>query len=285
MRTTKRVLQAAGITAGAIGAIAATAPGNPIGRGARRLGDRLTRDLRYAAATTPGLVYRLAGRYPDPDVSDQVIADRVRSKLGPIEHRFDLPRIDVRVEDHVARLEGNVTRERDTTVLERAALAVSGVRGVESHLHAGLGPGDTRPSSAHAHRQPPSAPLTALLDAAGEAGAQANPEAAVHAVLCGFTDRLPETERARLLAHLPPDARALAGPPRRRGEQPPRLKTVPQLVAAVVAEGGVNPSVAEDVTRSVIHTLRLLVPEEGRDIASVLPSEIRHLWRDAARVG
>ena len=175
MRTTKRVLQAAGITAGAIGAIAATAPGNPIGRGARRLGDRLTRDLRYAAATTPGLVYRLAGRYPDPDVSDQVIADRVRSKLGPIEHRFDLPRIDVRVEDDV--------------------------------------------------------------------------EAAVHAVLCGFTDRLPETERARLLAHLPPDARALAGPPRRRGEQPPRLKTVPQLVAAVVAEGGVNPSVAEDVTR------------------------------------
>ena len=39
MRTTKRVLQAAGITAGAIGAIAASAPGNPIGRGARRLGE------------------------------------------------------------------------------------------------------------------------------------------------------------------------------------------------------------------------------------------------------
>lgn len=285
MRTTKRVLQVAGLAAGTIGAVAATSPGNPVGRSARRLADRLTRDLRYAAATTPGLVYRLAGRHPDPEVADGVIADRVRAALGPMERRLDLPRIDVRVEDHIACLEGNVARERDAYALERAALAVSGVRGVESHLHPGLGPGDTRPSTGQRHAQPPSAALTALLDAASEAGAAANPEAAVHAVLCGFSDRLPDGERMRLLAHLPPDARALAGPPRRRGERPPRLKTVPQLVAAVVAEGGVNPGVAEEVTRSVIHTLRLLVPEEGRDIASVLPSEIRHLWRDAARVG
>jgi uncharacterized protein (DUF2267 family) len=100
----------------------------------------------------------------------------------------------------------------------------------------------------------------------------------VHAALCGFTDRIPEDERARMLAHLPADVRALAGPVRRHGERPPRLKTLPQLVAAVTAEGGIEPEHAEEITRAVVATLRGLVRDEARDVAAVLPGELRELW-------
>ena len=157
-------------------------------------------------------------------------------------------------------------------------MRVSGVIGVESHLHAGLISGDTRPSQGTAARQPPSEAMRTLLDAARDAGAGSDPRAAVHAVLCGFTDRIPEDERAHVVAHLPADVRALTGPVRRRGERPARLKTLPQLVAAVVAEGGIDPRHAEDVTRAVVASLRGLVREEARDVAAVLPGELRELW-------
>ena len=94
----------------------------------------------------PGLVYRLAGRHPNPDVSDDILADRVRSSIGGLEKRLDVPHIHVMVEDHVAILHGEVTEDSDVRALEHAIVRVSGVRGVESHLHVGLAPGDTRPS-------------------------------------------------------------------------------------------------------------------------------------------
>jgi uncharacterized protein (DUF2267 family) len=116
------------------------------------------------------------------------------------------------------------------------------------------------------------------LDAARDAGAGPNARAAVHAVLCGFADRIPDHEREQAFGHLPADVRALAGPPRRHGERPPRLKTLPQLVAAVTAEGGIEPQHAEEITRAVVATLRGLVHEEARDVAAVLPAELRELW-------
>ena len=278
MGITKRLMQAAGLTAGVIGVVAASAPDTAIGRAARRLADRLGRDVRYASATAPGVLYRLRGRTPDPDVSDDVLADRIRSSIGPLEKRLDMPRVHVTVDDHVAVLHGDVPCESSAFRIEHAVMRVSGVYGVESHLHPGLLSGDTRPSQGAAVPRPPSEARRRLLDAAAEAGAGSDPEAAVHAVLCGFADRIPESERIQMLAQLPNDVRALAGPVRRHGVPPVRLKTVPQLVAAVIAQGGIEPARAEDVTRAVLTVLRDLVSVEARDVSAVLPHELRELW-------
>ncbi len=277
MPTTRRVMQVAGLAAGVLGTVAATARQTELGRAARRLSRRVARDVRYASGRLPGIAYRLAGRHPDPDVSDDILADRIRSSLGPLEKRLDIPHVHVMVEDHVAIVHGDVSGDRDTRAVEHAILAVSGVRGVESHLHAGLIGGDTRPSAGAAAPRPESAALRALLDAAHAAGAR-HPRAAVHAVLCAFSERLPDGEREQVLALLPGDARALAGPARREGERPPRVKTLAQLVAAISAEGDIEPARADAITRAVLAALRDLVPDEANDVAAVLPAELRRLW-------
>ena len=272
MRTTKRLLQGTALVAGVVGTLAAIAPDSAAGRLARRL----TRDVRYAVASAPGILYRLAGRKPDPDVADDVLADRIRSMLGPLEHRLDVPRVHVMVDHHVAILHGEIADERSACRIENAVLDISGVSGVESHLHVGLERGDTRPSEGRKH-QPPSPAMQTLLDAAKAGGAH-EPRAAVHAVLCGFSDRIPAEELAQVFAHLPADVRTVAGPPRRVGEHLTRLKTVPQLVAAVTAQGGIEPARAEEITRAVLAALRGVIPEEARDVAAVLPAELRELW-------
>jgi uncharacterized protein (DUF2267 family) len=281
MAFTKRLLQTAGLAAGVIGAVAAYAPDSKSGRAARRLADRFSRDVRYSVASAPGLLYRLAGRQPDPDVADDVLADRVRSQIGSLEKRLDVPRVHVMVDDRVAIVHGEVSTKYQACAIERAIMRVSGVTGVESHLHAGLASGDTRPSEGKAAAPPPSDALRSLLRAADAAGARGDARAAVHAVLCAFTDRIPVGEQGQVLGHLPADVRALAGPVRRQGAQPARLKTVPQLVAAVTAEGGIPVARAEEITRAVIATLRQLVSEETHDVAAVLPGELRELWETA----
>jgi uncharacterized protein (DUF2267 family) len=223
-------------------------------------------------------MYRFANRRPDPNVSDDVLRDRVRAALGPVRRRLDLPRVHVMVEDHVVLLHGEVGSATDARAIEAVALQVSGVIGVESHLHVGLISGDTRPSQGEQPRA--SAALVELLDAARDAGAH-DARAAVHAVLCGFSDRLPATERAHVLIHLPADVRALSGPPRRLGERPTRLRTVRDLVADVIARGGIEPTRADAITRLVLAKLRELVPEEARDVAAVLPEELRQFWTTA----
>ncbi len=107
------------------------------------------RRLHYAAGRMHGVAYRISGRQPDPAVPDPVLADRVRSVLGPVEKRLDVPHVHVMVEQHVALLHGDVGSVVDAEELEAAAAAVPGVRDVESHLHIGLIKGDTRPSAGH----------------------------------------------------------------------------------------------------------------------------------------
>src|SRR6202142_1059320 len=146
MAMTKRVVRTAVLAAGLIGTVAAVAGQTPVGREARRLARRLARDVRYGAASAPGILYRLAGRHPDPNVSDDILADRIRSSLGPLEKRLDLPRVHAMAGAPCAILHGDVSVDDDARAIEHAILQVSGVRGVESHLHAGLIAGDTRPS-------------------------------------------------------------------------------------------------------------------------------------------
>ena len=113
---------------------------------ARHQLDRAASRARYLGGRLQGLRYRLRGGHPDPDVIDNVLADRIRSSIGGLEKRLDVPHIHVMVEGHVALLHGEVTSEEDALQLERAVAAVPGVVDVESYLHVGLTSGDTRPS-------------------------------------------------------------------------------------------------------------------------------------------
>jgi hypothetical protein len=135
-----------------IGGLAARAgspfmtPGTPANKLARRQVDYARHHLRHAAGKLDGLSYRLAGRHPDPEIPDNVLADRIRSELGGLEKRRDLPHIHVMVERHVALLHGDVATEDDAEAIRQAVAAVPGVDGINSHLHIGLLKSDTRPS-------------------------------------------------------------------------------------------------------------------------------------------
>jgi uncharacterized protein (DUF2267 family) len=280
MRVTKRLVQASVVVAGAVGAAAVAAPDTVGGRAVRQFAARLARDVRYAVAASPGILYRLAGRTPDPDVSDDVLADRIRSSIGGVLKRLDVPHVHVMVGDHIATLHGDVGMATEADAIEHAVLAVPGVDGVESHLHVGLLGGDTRPSRGRAAPQAPSSAMQALTMAATEAGAS-EPRLAVHAVLCRFVDTIPEGERNHVLLHLPQDVKDLIGPSR-HGRQRERIRTFQQLAAGVGSDDGIAPEWAEDVTRRLVATLRRVVADEAADVEAVLPAGLREVWQPAA---
>lgn len=271
-----RLIAIAGAVAGTLLAFALIAP---VRRGLRTANRALGKRLRYERGRAQGVQYHLAGNAPNPDVADDVLADRVRSSIGSIEKRLDIPRVHIAVTDHIAHIHGVVGTTTERFEIERAVEEVSGVRGIESYLHVGLGAGDTRPSEAHWHPSP-SRQLRELLDAARSAGAPATGTwLAVRAVLSTFADRIPEDERHHVFSHLPADVVGLAAAPHRRGAAQPR--TVPQLVNTVQLLSGLPLGDAGRVTEAVVGTLRTLVPDEVRDVAATLPSELRTLWTTA----
>jgi uncharacterized protein (DUF2267 family) len=276
---TRSVMLGAGVALAAAVFARDSAPVRALRRGA----DRVPARLRYAAGRAEGLRYRLAGREPDPAAADDVIADRIRSTLGPLEKRLDLPHILVMVDDHVARLDGEVASRADAAAIEQAVLATSGVREVDSHLHVGLASGTTRPSTgreqaAHA----PSLAMHRLLEAARDGGAsEHDARACVQAVLATLAERIPEGERRQLLGHLPADVVALVGEPAVHAGAAPHPRTTADLVAAVAASDGVDPQHAGAITEALVGRLRELVPEEAADVAAVLPEELRRFWSSA----
>jgi hypothetical protein len=144
MGTTMRkgaVLAGIGVTIGYV-----ARPGTHARHVVRQTGERLLRHGRYAEGQLRGLRYRVFGGRPDPQASGNVLADRVRSTLGPLEAQLDLPHVHVMAEDHVILLHGDVATADQAEQIEEAVLAVSGVQDVRSHLHVGLLPSDTRPS-------------------------------------------------------------------------------------------------------------------------------------------
>ncbi len=261
------------------GGVVLLRPGSHANKLAHHQFDSSGRRLRHLVGRLRGASYRLRGRHPDLDVIDNVLADRIRSSIGGLEKRLDVPHIHVMVEDHVALLHGEVSSHADADELEQVVAAVTGVAGVESYLHIGLASGDTRPSAGHrGDRRSDS--LQRLLNAAVDAGVR--PELApsvVRGILATFADRLPIGERDHVAAHLPTDVRSLFTPPRRaRRHAPPR--TVQELISEIAATTSELPhDTAQQVTAAVIETLRALVPEEAHDVAAVLPEELRILWR------
>lgn len=252
-------------------------PGTRAGRAVRHRAQALGRHLRYFAGRLNGVNYRLRGRHPDPAVSDNTLADRIRSSLGPLEKRLDLPHIHVMAEGHIALLHGEVATEADADEIEAAVTAVPGVLGVESYLHVGLD-GGTRPSAGRAVEQP-SAARRRLFTAATSAGVDsAVAPSVVRAVLATFAERIPDGERDHVATHLPADVRSMFTPPRRLRQLAP-VRTADELVGRIAAATEALPAGRElDVTRAVIRELRALVPDEAADVAAVLPDDLRHLW-------
>lgn len=119
-----------------------------------RAGERLGHVARFRLGQSRGVAYRLRGGKPSPEVTDNMLADRVRSSIGPVLHRLDLPHIHVMAEGHTVLLHGDVASDEDALEIDRAVRAVSGVVDVESHLHVGLLPSDSRPSEGALHRPP-----------------------------------------------------------------------------------------------------------------------------------
>ncbi len=248
----------------------------------RRSGDRLARKARHLAGRWQGASYRARGGRPDPTASGTLLADRIRSTLGPLEARMDLPHIHVMAEDHIALLHGDVATADQAERIEAAVAAVSGVEGVESYLHVGLLPSDTRPSDG-ARQQPPSAALRELLGAAIDAGLdEQHAPPALRATLATFFERLPAGEREQVATHLPEDVRRLAAAPRRAGPPARQPRTVADLVARVVTIEGMTAESAEPVIAAVLATLRALVPEEVADIGAVLPRDLARYWKEAS---
>lgn len=265
-----------------VSAAALLRPDSSLGRALRRARHRATQRIRYVRGAAQGARYRLGGGRPDPNASDDVLTQRVRSALGPLEKRRDLPHVHVMVEDGVALLHGELPTEDDVNAIELRAMEVSGIRSLVSFLHVGLASGTTRPSAGRsAHLARHSDQLQALLRAAEDAGIpEDRAGAAVRAVLGAFTERIPDDERRQLLSHLPLDARALAEPPRHRGGHK-RMRTVPDLVASVTEHGYDDAQRVGALIEAVLGQLRSLVPEEAHDVAAVLPEDLRMLWNNA----
>lgn len=239
-------------------------------------GDVVARRTQRMLGGWQGARYRLTGGAPDPDVDDRTLADRVRSTIGPLEKRLDLPHVHVLVEDHVVLLHGEVGSQDEAAQLERAVRNVSGVRGVESYLHVGLLKSDTRPSAGRAE---PSTQRRRLVAAAERAGIDAaHAEEVARTVLGAFIDAVPAGERRHVSAHLSPDVQALIVPPHRHGAEA-RPRTVADLVRAITAEAkGLDEARARAAAGEVLAELRALVPEERADVGAVLPADLRELW-------
>ena len=90
--------------------------------------------LRRAIHQAKGLTYRAMRRHPSTTVDDSVLADRIRSTIGPLEKRLHNSRINVTVENSIAILHGDIESPEAATQIEEAVRGVAGVRDIRSHL-------------------------------------------------------------------------------------------------------------------------------------------------------
>jgi uncharacterized protein (DUF2267 family) len=267
---------AAGCFVTGIGVLETTVAGRRL---SRRLARSVTRMARYESGRLEGIRYHLSGRRPDISASDRLLGDRVRSVLGPLEHRLDVPRVHVQAQGHEVLLHGDVPSEKEAAEITGAVRKIAGVEHVSSHLHVGLFPGDTKPSQAADHPGP-SAALSSVLAAAHGAGVPRGSErAAARSVLSAFAALLPKGARRHVLAHLPADLRSLAEPPRPNWIEHRHPRRVEDFALAALPT--YEASTRESVVESVLGALRDLVPEEAADVAAVLPGELRDLWKTA----
>jgi hypothetical protein len=88
----KVVTRGLAVTMAALGAVAVFGRNTPVGRGLQHVAREGGRRLRHVPGWWQGVRYRLAGAGPDPDVSDDVLAERsarrsARSRSGSMSLR------------------------------------------------------------------------------------------------------------------------------------------------------------------------------------------------------
>lgn len=208
--------------------------------------------------------------------SDAVLADRIRSELGTVEHRLDTPRVHVLVERGVALLHGEVPSDAAAAILVDRVREVAGVRDVVSFLHVGLLDGDSRPPDDDGG---PSQAASRLVAAARGAGAgEVTAPLAARRVLMSFGATLPSPTRRRVSSHLSPDVAAWLAPV---DAVLSTTGTVDELYEHVAAADVAPPAHVPWVVGAVLRELASLVPDDVDDVAANLPAELGHLWADA----
>jgi len=284
--TSERLIAAlaAGAAIGVLAGAAGWRERRRLRRGTRRLAGR----LRYLRGAARGACYRLAGQHPDRTVDDGVLADRVRSALGQVLRTLDLPRLHVSVDRHVVRLDGEVDSELVATVVTAVVRELPGVAAVDSRLHIGLLPSNTRPHQGRVWQRRPSPTLRRLFAATGPAasngkltGGLARARLTAHAVVACFTACLPPAARRRLLATLPADVRRLAELPQGHRSLSRALpaRDLRGLTAAVAGWSRLDQAAAEQATVAVLAALREQLPERQADrIGRAVPTGLQQLW-------
>ena len=90
--------------------------------------------LRRTANRAKGLAYGVTRRHPSTTVDDAVLADRIRSTIGPLEKQLHNSRINVTVENSIAILHGDIESPEAAIQIEQAVREVAGVQGLRTHL-------------------------------------------------------------------------------------------------------------------------------------------------------
>lgn len=233
--------------------------------------------VHWLSGRRAGLAYRLAGRHPDADVPDRVIAERVRAILGVELKRMKVHDVHVESVDRVVYLRGAV-QLGEAGSIERLVLGVPGVLGVESYL-------ELLPSSGTLTHVPHSPALERMLVAAREEGCHPpDDRTAVLGALATFSARIPLAELRHVWVHLPTDLRGVLRPPVRLGATPHRIRQPENLYRAVAAASGVDVEVAQRLTGKLLAELHSLVPEEAADVEAVLPTPLKKVWHLAGAV-
>jgi len=211
----------------------------------------------------------------EPENAD--LADQVRTRVGPLIKRLNLPRIHIMAEGKRVLLHGDVGSEADAVAIEAEVAGLAHVDSVESHLHIGLIPGDSRPSDSST---PASSMMTQLLKAAEAIGLSGEPaRAAAWGAMTAVLEQIPPDERRHVIDHFPLDVSAFVKPRRRFGDENIHWQSELELEAAVALRGGISLDDAEMLVPSVIGLLRKFVPEEDRDVQATLHTHLRELWQ------
>ena len=117
---------AAGASVAAVGGLLATR--------SKSLTKKASPYLHRTVRQSKGLAYRAMRRHPSTTVDDSVLADRIRSTIGPLEKQLHNARINVTVEHGIAILHGDIGSREDALQIEEAVRDVAGVRDIRSHL-------------------------------------------------------------------------------------------------------------------------------------------------------